>query len=195
MGDYFPSDGAFMRFLTRTGTFALQLTVFFVLLALLSYLATYLTAERYAPGNIPSPLFPVVAVQPAATPRYELLRWPQLVRKDPPPLSWNLRLPEPKGGFAAPATGGFEPYVHFSAEATADGGQRVEVKVTEDGYVLYAAYATDGAKVVPESFRLWGPSSALFVLFPVFVLTVVLSRVVTRRYRQQAQQAKPGSPD
>lgn len=173
-----------MRFLIRTGTFVLQLAVFFALLTVLSWATTYFTAERYAAGNIPSLLFPVVAVQPATpatTPRYELLRWPQLARKDPPPLSWNLRLPEPKGGFAVPATGGFEPYVHFSAAAAADGRQRVEVKVTEDDYVLYAAYVTDGAKVVPESFRLWGPSSALFAVFPAFVLTVVLSRVVTRR--------------
>lgn len=174
-----------MRFLIRTGTFVLQLAVFFVLLAALSWATTYFTAERYAASHIPSPLFPLVAVQPAATPaaapRYELLRWPQLARKDPPPLSWNLRLPEPKGGFVVPATGGFEPYVHFSAAATADGRQRVEVKVTEDDYVLYAAYVTDGAKVVPESFRLWGPSSALFAVFPAFVLTVALSRVVTRR--------------
>lgn len=176
-----------MRFLIRTGTFVLQLAVFFALLTLLSWGTTYFTAERYAASHTPSPLFPVVAVQPAApatTPRYELLRWPQLARKDPPPLSWNLRLPEPKGGFAAPATGGFEPYVHFSTAATADGRQRVEVKVTEDDYVLYAAYVTDGAKVVPESFRLWGPSSALFAVFPAFVLTVVLSRVVRRRWHR-----------
>lgn len=174
-----------MRFLIRTGTFALQLAVFFALLAVLSWATTYFTAERYAASHTPSPLFPVVAVSPetapADMPRYELLRWPQLVRKDPPPLSWNLRLPEAKGGFAASAPGGFAPYVHFSAVAAADGRQRVEVRVTEDDYVVYAAYVTDGAKVVPESFRLWGPSSALLAVFPAFVLTLALSRVVTRR--------------
>lgn len=172
-----------MRFLIRTGTFVLQLTVFFALLTVLSWATTYFTAERYAASHTPSPLFPVVAMQPAtpaAAPRYELLRWPQLVRKDPPPLSWNLRLPEPEGRFAVPATGGF-PHVNFSAAATADGRQRVQVKVTEDDYVVYAAYVTDGAKVVPESFRLWGPSSALLAVFPAFVLTLALSRVVMRR--------------
>jgi len=177
-----------MRFLIRTGTFVLQLAVFFALLTLLSWATTYFTAERYTAHHIPSPLFPVVAVQPVTpmtAPRYELLRWPQLARKDPPLLSWNLRLPEPKGGFAVPATGGFEPYVHFSAAAAADGRQRVEVKVTEDDYVLYAAYVTGGAKVVPESFRLWGPSSALFAVFPAFVLTVVLSRVIRRRLNRE----------
>ena len=184
-----------MRFLIRTGTLVLQLTVFFVLLAALSWATTYFTAERYAASHTPSPLFPLVAVQPAAAPadapRYELLRWPQLVRKDPPPLSWNLRLPEPKGGFVAPAPGGFEPHVHFSAAAAADGRQRVEVKVTEDDYVVYAAYVTDGAKVVPESFRLWGPSSALLAVFPAFVLTLALNRVVMRRRKH----AKSGQPD
>lgn len=174
-----------MRFLIRTGTFVLQLAVFFVLVTLLSYLSTYLTAERYSAGDTPSRLFPVVAVLPAATPataaHYELLRWPQITRKDPPPLSWNLRLPEAKGGFAVPVQGGFEPQVGFTAAAVADGRQRVDVKVSDDDYVLYAAYVTDGAKVVPESFRIWGPTSALVALFPAFVLTVVLSRLVRRR--------------
>lgn len=182
-----------MRFLIRTGIFVLQLAVFFVLVTLLSYLSTYLTAERYSAGDTPSRLFPVVAVLPAATPatpaHYELLRWPQITRKDPPPLSWNLRLPEAKGGFAVPVQGGFEPQVGFTAAAVADGRQRVDVKVSEDDYVLYAAYVTDGAKVVPESFRIWGPTSALVALFPAFVLTVALFRVVRRRLeRKKAEQ-------
>lgn len=183
-----------MRFLIRTGTFVLQLTAFFVLVTLLSYLSTYLMAERYSAGDTPSRLFPMVAtwpaVAPATAPHYELLRWPQITRKDPPPLSWNLRLPESKGGFAVPVQGGFEPQVHFTAAAVADGRQRVEVKVTEDDYVLYAVYVTDGAKVAPESFRLWGPTSALVALFPAFVLTVALSRLV-RRWRERKKAEQP----
>jgi len=176
-----------MRFLIRTGTFVLQLAVFFVLVTLLSYLATYLTAERYSAGDTPSRLFPVVALPPAATPatapQYELLRWPQLVRKDPPPPSWNLRLPDARGEFVMPVRGGFEPDVSFSAAAVADGRQRVDVKVTDDDYVVYAVYVTDGAKVVPESFRIWGPTSALVALFPAFALTIVLIRLVRRWWK------------
>ena len=129
-----------MRFLIRTGTFVLQLAVFFVLVTLLSYLSTYLMAERYSAGDTPSSLFPVVAVLPAESPataaQYELLRWRQLTRKDPPPLSWKLWLPEPKGRFVAPVPGGFEPQVRFTAAAVADGRQRVEVKVGDDDYVV-----------------------------------------------------------
>jgi hypothetical protein len=188
-----------MRFLIRTGTFVLQLLVFFALVTLLSYLATYLTAERYVAGDTPSRLFPLVAVQPATlpatAPQYELLRWPQIARKDPPPLSWNLWLSELKselkGEFVVPTQGGFEPHVRFGAAAAADGRQRVDVKVTEDGYVVYAVYVTDGAKVVPESFRIWGPTSALVALFPAFVLTVALSRLF-RRWRERK---KAGQPD
>ncbi len=184
-----------MRFLIRTGTFVLQLAVFFVLAALLSQGATYFTAERYVAGNTPSRLFPLVAVQPAllpaTAPQYELLRWPQFTRKDPPLLlPWNLRLPVPSGEFAVPVHDGFEPYVRFST-AAADGRQRVDVKVTDDDYVLYATYVTDGAKVVPESFRIWGPTSALVAVFPAFVLTVVISRLL-RRWRERA---KAGQPD
>lgn len=180
-----------MRFLVRTGTFVLQLLVFFALLTLLSYLATYLTTERYSAGDTPGSLFPVVALAPDAAPQYELLRWRQLARKDPPSLSWNLRLPDPKGRFVMPTQGGFEPRVRFSAAAAADGRQRVEVKVSYDDYVVYAAYVTDGAKVVPESLRIWGPSSALVALFPAFVLTVALSRLL-RRWRERKKAGQPG---
>lgn len=173
-----------MRFLIRTGTFVLQLAVFFMLVTLLSYLTTYLTAERYSAGDTPSSLFPVVATAPGAAPQYELLRWRQLARKDPPPLSWNLRLLNLKGEFVVPTQGGFAPHVRFSATAAADGRQRVDVKVTDDDYVVYAAYVTDGAKIVPEFFRIWGPTSALVALFPAFVLTVVLFRLV-RRWRER----------
>jgi hypothetical protein len=179
-----------MRFLIRTGTFILQLGVFFLLLALLSWAATYLTAERYAPGNTPSRLFPIVALPPATTagaaPQYELLRWAQITRKDPPPLSWNLRLPDAQGYFVSPLPGGYEPDVSFSTAALADGRQRVSVKVSDDDYVLYASYVTDGARVEPQSFRVWGPTSALVALFPAFVLTVVMFRLV-RRWREKTK--------
>ncbi len=181
-----------MRFLIRTGTFALQLAVFFALVTLLSQATTYFTAERYVPGNIPSRLFPLVALQPAVSPatapQYELLRWPEFTRKNPPPPLRNLRLPEPKGGFVVPVIGGFEPEVHFSVAAVADGRQRVDVKVTDDDYVVYSTYVTDGANVVPESFRLWGPSAALIAVFPAFVLTVALNRTF-RRWRERRKAA------
>ena len=178
-------NGAPMRFLIRTGTLVLQLATFLALVTLLSQAATYFTAERYVAGNTPSRLFPVVVVQPAATPatapKYELLRWSQLTRKDPPPLRpWNLQLPAPEGVFAVPVTGGYEPRVRFSAAETAGGRQRVEVKVTDDDYLIYAAYVTDGATAQPEYFRIWGPTSALIAVFPAFVLTVVFSRLVRR---------------
>ena len=182
-----------MRFLIRTGTFVLQLATFFVLVVLLSLGATYFTAERYVAGDTPSSLFPLVAAHlaasPTAAPEYELLRWQQFTRKDPPPPAWNLRLPVSEGGFVEPVIGGYEPDVRFSAIATADGRQRVNVKVTDDDYVIYAAYVTDGTKVVPESFRIWGPTSALVAVFPAFVLTVVLSRLV-RRWRERAKVGK-----
>lgn len=179
-----------MRFLIRTATLLLQTIVFFALVTLLSYATTYFTAERYVEGSTPSRLFPLVAVQPAATPaaasEYELLRWLQFARKDPPPPPRNLRLPVMQGEFTAPVTGGYEPYVRFIATDLADGRQRVEVRVTDDGYVLYSGYVTDGAAVTPEYFRLWGPSSALFAVFPAAVLTFVLWRLFMRWRRRSA---------
>lgn len=173
-----------MRLLIRAGTFALQLAVFFVLLAVLSLATTYFTAERYVEGVTPSRLFPLVGVRspPSAAPDYELLRWHQLTRKDPPPLTANLRLPAAQGAFAASAAtgGGHAPWVRFSSSAATGERQRVEVKVTEDDYVLYAAYDTDGVTARPEYLRVWGPSSALLAVFPAFVLTLVLSRLAGR---------------
>ncbi len=184
-----------MKFLVRTGTFVLQLAVFFALLALLSYLTTYFTAERYTPRDNASTLFPLVALAPdtvaSAAPKYELLRWPQLARKDPPPLKWNLRLPVAKGEFTTHASGGFEPFVRFSAVNAADGRQRVDVTVTDDDYVLYATYSSDGAKAQPEILRIWGPTSALFAVFPAFMLTMVFSRLF-RRWRERRRVSDAG---
>lgn len=183
-----------MRFLIRTGTFVLHLVVFFVLVTLLSLATTYFTAERYAGGGTPSRLFPLVALPPGAAeavPQYQLLRWLQFTRKDPPPPQWNMRLPVPSGEFTEAVIGGFAPHVRFSTTPLADGRQRVEVKVSDDDYVLYAAYATDGKSVQPESLRVWGPSSALLAVFPAFVLTLVMSRLARRYFNR----AKTGQPD
>lgn len=173
-----------MRFLIRAGTLLLQLLVFFALVTLLSYATTYFTAERYSEGLTPSRLFPLVALPQAATPpvapEYELLRWQQYSRKDPPPPPRNFRLPVPQGVFTVSVTGGFKPVVSFSAADIADGRQRVEVKVTDDDYVVYSGYVTDGTTVKPEYFRIWGPSSTLFAAFPAAVLTFVMSRLFTR---------------
>lgn len=173
-----------MRFLIRTGILIAQLLVFLALMAVISWGTTYFTAERYPAGATPVRLFPVIALPPAATdpPQYELLRWPDITRKDPPPPPRNLRLPQSAGEFEVPAFGDFKPYVRFTTGDAADGRQRVELKVTEDDYVIYAAYVTDGNTVSPESFRVWGPSSLLLAVFPAFVLALVLGRLLRRRF-------------
>lgn len=173
-----------MRFLVRTGILIAQLAVFVALTTALSLGTTYFTAEHYPEGATPARLFPVVAVPPEATdsPRYELLRWPDIARGNPPPPPRKLRLPQSAGEFEASAIGAFKPRVRFTARDAADGRQRVELKVTEDDYVIYAAYVTDGSTVAPESFRVWGPSSALLAVFPAFVLALVLGRLLRRRF-------------
>ena len=173
-----------MRFLIRTGILIAQLLVFLALMAVISWGTTWFTAERYPAGATPVRLFPVIALPPAATdpPQYELLRWPDITRKDPPPPPRTLRLPQPAGEFEVPAFGDFKPYVRFTTGDAADGRQRVELKVTEDDYVIYAAYVTDGNTVSPESFRVWGPSSLLLAVFPAFVLALVLGRLLRRRF-------------
>ncbi|MBX3662216.1 MAG: hypothetical protein KF804_07195 [Burkholderiales bacterium] len=178
-----------MRFMVRTGILIAQLAAFFVLMALISLGTTYLTAERYAEGSTPVRLFPVISLPPGAAnpPRYELLRWPDVTRKDPPPPPRELRLPEPAGEFDVPARGGFAPMVRFAAHDAGDGRQRVELRVTEDDYVIYAAYVTDGGTVAPEYFRVWGPSSALLAVFPAFVLALVLGRLLRRRFMPPAK--------
>lgn len=173
-----------MRFLVRTGILMAQLVSFIALMTVISLGTTWFTAERYPAGTTPVRLFPVIALPPAATdpPRYELLRWPDITRKDPPPPPRNLRLPQSAGEFEVTAMGAFKPYVRFTTSDAAGGRQRVELKVTEDDYVIYAAYVTDGSTVAPESFRVWGPSSLLLAVFPSFVLALVLGRLLRRRY-------------
>lgn len=173
-----------MRFLIRTGILILQLTVFFLLMAVISLATTYFTAERYTEGATPTRLFPVIVLPPdaAGPPRYELLRWLDITRKDPPPPPRRLRLPQAESRFEPAVIGKFQPVVQFETRDMPDGRQRVEVKVTEDDYVIYAVYLTDGKAVAPQSFRVWGPSSALLAVFPAFVLTLVLGRLLRRRF-------------
>jgi len=182
-----------MRFLFRTGILIAQLLVFLVLMTVISLATTYFTAERYPEGATPVRLFPVIALPLAATDplRYELLRWPDITRKDPPPPPRNLRLPQPAGEFEVPVFGSFKPYVRFTARDAADGRQRVELKVTEDDYVIYAAYVTDGNTVAPKYFRVWGPSSLLLAVFPAFVLVLVLGRLLRRRFLPAPAAGKP----
>lgn len=173
-----------MRFLVRTGILIAQLAAFIALATVISLGTTYFTAERYPEGATPVRLFPVIATPPQATnpPRYELLRWPDITRKDPPPPPRELRLPQAEGEFEAQSRGGFQPQVSFTARDAGDGRQRVELKITEDDYVIYAAYLTDGQAVAPVSFRVWGPSSLLLAVFPAFVLALVMGRLLRRRF-------------
>ncbi|MBX3664472.1 MAG: hypothetical protein KF834_02185 [Burkholderiales bacterium] len=173
-----------MRFLVRAGILIAQLVVFIALTTAISLGTTYFTAERYPEGATPARLFPVIAVLPevADPPRYELLRWTDIARGDPPPPPRNLRLPQSAGEFEAPAIGAFRPRVRFAARDAADGRQHVELKVAGDDYVIYAAYVTAGSTVAPESFRVWGPSSVLLAVFPAFVLALVLGRLLRRRF-------------
>jgi len=68
--------------------------------------------------------------------------------------------------------------VEFSSAAEADGRQRVAVTMTDDDYVLYSTYLTDGTNITPVNFRIWGPSSMLLALIPSVVLTWAFSRMV-----------------
>lgn len=182
-----------MRFMLRTGIFIAQLLVFLALMVVISWGTTYFTAERYPEGATPVRLFPLIATRPGAVnpPQYELLRWLDVTRKDPPPPPRELRLSQAAGEFEAAARGGFRPHVRFNTRDAGDGRQRVELKVTEDDYVIYAIYVTDGKTVAPESFRVWGPSSALLAVFPAFVLALVLGRLLRRRFLPPPPAGKP----
>jgi len=174
-----------MSFLKRSGRILLQLATFFVLMVVLSKATTFVTAERYAGVGEPNRLFPLVAVpQPGdeATAKYQLLRWVALRNLTPAP---RFKLPEAAGRFTLPAVKGFEPVVEFSSAAEADGRQRVAVTMTDDDYVLYSTYLTDGTNITPVNFRIWGPSSMLLALIPSVVLTWAFSRVVAWWWRRR----------
>lgn len=185
-----------MRFLIRTGTVLLQLVTFLALMSLLSYLTTFVTAERYTGVGEPSRLFAMVAVKPAGSPsaktQYQLLRWPGRKGMEGGAAP-DFRLPEKEGQFELPRTGDYQPLVRFDAEPQADGRLRVAVTVTDDDYVVYSTYITDGASVTPVNFRVWGPSSALLALIPATVLTWGLSRWVAWWWRRRKAAKTPAA--
>lgn len=175
-----------MTLLKRIGGLLLRFLLFVVLMALLSKALTFVTAERYSGVGEPNRLFPIVALPlppDAAAPPYQLLRWGQLRNLPPGP---RFRLPEGAGAFEVPVKGGFSPYVKFTAVADVEGRQRVEVTVTEDDYVLYSTYLTDGTAITPVNFRIWGPSSMLLALIPAVVLTWALGRLLAWWWRRRA---------
>lgn len=174
-----------MSFLKRSGRIVLQLAVFFLLMAVLSKAITFVTAERYQGVGEPNRLFPLVAVpQPGdeSTAKYQLLRWVSLRNLAPAP---RFRLPEAAGRFSLPVVNGFEPVVEFNSVAEADGRQRVAVTMTDDDYVLYSTYLTDGTTITPLNFRIWGPSSMLLALIPSVVLTWAFSRMIAWWWRRR----------
>jgi hypothetical protein len=185
-----------MPILKRAGRLLLQLAVFLVLMTVLSKAITHVTAERYTPGvGEPNRLFPVVALQSAeagaAGGQYRVLRWGNL-RGLPPSAAPRFRLPAAEGEFTLPPSGGFEPFVRFSAADEVDGRQRVSVTLTEDDYVLYSTYLTDGTILTPLNFRIWGPSSMLLALIPAVVLTWALGRLAAWWWRRRKQAAPQG---
>jgi hypothetical protein len=185
-----------MRFLKSTGVLLLQLATFLALMSVLSYLTTFATAERYAGIGEPSRLFPMVVVQPAespsAKPQYQLLRWSNRKGMEGAAAP-DFRLPEREGQFELPKIGDYEPLVRFTVDNEADGRLRVAVTVTDDDYVVYSTYITDGASVTPVNFRVWGPSSALLALIPATVLTWGLSRGVAWWWRRRKAVKTPAA--
>lgn len=176
-----------MALLKKLGRALLLFAVFIALLMGIGRLTTYFTAERYFEGAIPSRLFPVVKVvaEPA---RYELLRWHQ-VKAAAAESALPFRLAETEGSFTVPDNSGYEPEVRFKVSAADGGGQRVEIDVVEDDYVIHAAYETDGSKVKPVYLRVWGPTAMLLALFPATVLTLIFARVLRRRQARAAEVA------
>lgn len=174
-----------MPFLLRTGRLMLQLATFMLLMAVLSRVITFVTAERYTGVGEPNRLFPIVAVPlppDAAAAKYQLLRWGYLRDLSPAP---RFRLPEQSGSFVLPRVGKFEPSVQFSSEPAAEGRVQVAVTVNEDGYELRSTYVTDGTTITPVDFRIWGPSSMFLALIPSVVLTWGLSRLVAWWWRRR----------
>jgi hypothetical protein len=182
-----------MPFLIRSGRVILLLALFLVLMSVLSKAITHVTAERYAGKGEPNRLFSIVAVpqhpdeaEPGA--RYLLMRWARL--RDLPPAR-RFQLPEPAGEFALPKVGDFEPLVRFSSSPEADGRTRVAVTVSDDDYVVYSTYITDGTTITPVNFRIWGPTSMLLALIPAVVLTWAFNRMAGWWWRRRKKERLP----
>ena len=161
--------------------------VFAASLVGISWLTTFFTAERYSEGAVPSRLFPVL--KPAeAQGHYDLLRWHQ-VKSAGSSSPTVFRLHESTGQFRAPDHSGYAPRVRFWVSEGLAGRQRVELRLDEDGYVIHAAYETDGSRISPDYLRVWGPSSFLLAVFPAFVLALVAARLLRRKRAWQQPEA------
>jgi hypothetical protein len=179
-----------MRLLVRVALLVSQLATFMVITVLLSYGFSLATAKHYVQGEMPSPLFPVVAVY-YDTPKptmvqYQLLRWPEIEKSLLAAAPPTFKLPERKGHFLMPKDGDFEPSVDFKVIESAGGRQTIEVISQHDDYEFHAKYATDGTSVSPTYLRTWGGTAIVYALIPGFILTWLLGRIVAWQWSKRA---------
>lgn len=169
-----------MGIVSRAALVVLQFLVFLVVTGFSAKAISHLNAREYGTGDAPAGSFPVVAADPRAKFRYELVQWEQIDKFRQRNPQATFRLAESAGRFALPLEGEFEPSVSFRVlEATAT-GQHVEVTWKSDDREIVSRYTTDGAVVRPAYFRAWGAANVLVGIVPGLLVAWLLGWSVRR---------------
>ncbi len=163
---------------------AAQIVVFVATTGAGSIAWSHLQATTFEDGAEPPRRFPMVV---ASNGGYHLMRWAER----PPSMKGvpgvGYRLPEREGRFPLEPIGEFVPEVSFQVLDERAGRQRIAVTWSDDDYMTFSRYVTDGTTVTPEYYRIWGGMMALLGL-PVGVLAAWLLGRVVRRLRRKTGQ-------
>lgn len=175
---------ALLGFFRGAALLLAQLAAVLIFTGLASIGYSYMVADSYAEGGEPPGYFPLVEAVSGEPPSgYRLVQWAErgagIASK--PPRSFFL--PEAEGQFTLDPIGAFVPVVSFKVLEDSGGRQRIAVTWADDDYERYSRYVTDGTRIEPEYFRIWGAGMVFVGILPGILGAWLLGLGVRRIWR------------
>jgi hypothetical protein len=177
------------RLALGVASLAFHLVAILLLTGLASLAYSYLVAERFADDAQPPGHFPLVA---SVGDGYRLLRWDEYQAHPPAPGGRALLLSPRRGGFTLDPIGSVTPRVDFEVLEDTGGRQRIAVTWSDDDYQRHSRYVTDGVRVAPEYFRIWGAGMVFVGIVPGVLAAWLLGRGLRRLWRRRRTQRADG---
>ena len=120
------------------------------------------------------------------------LRWDEYQAHPPAPGGRVLLLSPRRGGFTLEPIGSVTPRVDFEVLEDTGGRQRIAVTWSDDDYQRHSRYVTDGVRVAPEYFRIWGAGMVFVGIVPGVLAAWLLGRGLRRLWRRRRTQRADG---
>ena len=180
---------ALLGFFLGAALLLAQVVAVFVFTGLASVGYSYMVADSYVESGEPPSYFPLVATVSGEPPSdYRLVRWGERDAGVASRPQRSFFLSEPEGRFTLDPIGAFAPVVSFEVLENSGGRQRIAVTWADDDYQRYSRYVTDGTRIEPEYFRVWGAGMVFVGILPGILGAWLLGRGVRRLWRARTAQ-------